>query len=120
MKPETPYEQARKHFPSGAGNTNDADPVDFVSAAARRSSTAWDFRIRSIAAPGQQVYMMENNQVAAKVVDCLRIHITKPKEFVRIGFDHKIQYSVLDCNGDNSWVNEDEVFASKADLLASL
>lgn len=99
--------------------TGNSDEVRLTSPASIIASTKWDFRLQTVAAPGQEVFFMRDNQVASEIVRCTRIHISNPQSVVRIGFDFKVEYSILSA-GNTVWVDQDDVFASKADLLASL
>lgn len=85
-----------------------------------KASSKWDFRVQCIAAPEQFVWFMEDNRAISRKVTCVRVHLVEPKSKVKLGFEHKVEYSLTDTDGDQTWVNEEHVFATKADLLASL
>jgi len=99
--------------------TGNVDNMDFFNPHVTSSSTKWRFSLQSIAAPGQTVWLLEDNHIVTKVVGCIRIHIVKSINLA-CGIEHKVQYSLPNSHGDQEWVTEDSVFASKADLLASL
>jgi hypothetical protein len=97
-----------------------ADEVLLTSKSSEAASTKWDFRLRTVAAPGQKVFLLRNNRVIEEKVMCVRVHITEPKLRVQMSFDYKVEYSICDEEGEQLWVSQDTCFATKADLLASL
>jgi hypothetical protein len=99
--------------------TGNLDEVEFLSQHVESSSTKWRFSLQALAAPGQEVWLMEDNRAVSKIVECVRIHIIKSINLA-CGIEHKIQYSISDSDGDHAWVTEETCFATKADLLASL
>lgn len=100
--------------------TGNSDEVVLTNKSSEGASTKWDFRLRTIAAPGQKVFLLRNNRVIEEKVTCVRIHITEPRLRIQIPFDSKVEYSICDEEGDQLWVPQDLCFATKADLLASL
>lgn len=99
--------------------TGNADEVYLTSDSAEKSSTKWEFRIRTVASAGQEVFLMRSNRVVKEKVNCVRIHISQPRIQV-MPPEFKVEFQICDEEGEKEWVNQEVCFATKADLLASL
>lgn len=93
-------------FPHGAGNIPDVNPL------------SPGFTIRTIAKPGDKVFLIRNNKVRSWTVRAIRVHITPTKTSV---FDIRIELALDEHDdGDSDWYYQNDCFSTKEELLASL
>lgn len=97
-------------FPHGAGNIPGV-PVP----------NSYYFPIRTVAAPGDYVFLLCDNRVVRRKVCAIRVHIVLPSSAVRANPEIKVELNLERVNGVTEWhTQEGRCFSTKEELLASL